>query len=349
MDSVLDFPQPWQKPPFAVLIACLRSLELKPIIWAPGTKKQRPQKTAEHRLYTPQHAQEIAIYLAGIIKSPLKWLESDEEREQVWDEASKRISERSGRSAMGDMTRCWPFPAHAAIPFELSIREPALTGDSLGFKTWGSSYLLALDLPRLRSGILSHLFASSLPSVVELGAGTGLLGIAAAAIWQTRVVLSDLPNITENLMHNAQANKEIVEKLGGSLEAGVLTWGSATEFDEGFFGQRNQYDKIVLAADPLYDESHPALLYSAIMQQMALSPGARLIVMVPQRDRATAGFTQNLRLLLKTGERPLECLEERSIDQHDDWGEDDDDDEEPDEHQKVKCWLGVFGMARNQQ
>lgn len=100
----------------------------------------------------------------------------------------------------------------------------------------------------------------------------------------------------------------------------------------------------MLAADPLYDESHPGLLHSAIMQQMALSPDARLVVMVPQRDRATVGFTHNLRSLLETGERPLECLEEGNIDQQDDWG--DDDDEEPEEHEKVKCWLGVFGPVR---
>lgn len=47
-------------------------------------------------LYT-QDPREIAAYLSTIIKSPLSWLE-DEDREAIWDEASRRFSERCGRS-----------------------------------------------------------------------------------------------------------------------------------------------------------------------------------------------------------------------------------------------------------
>ena len=89
--------------------------------------------------------------------------------------------------AMGEITRQWPFNEDEASPtaFELTIREPPLTGDSLGLKTWGSSYVLAQHLPHIGSTSLFRLFDESLgqppPPVLELGSGTGLLGLAAAA------------------------------------------------------------------------------------------------------------------------------------------------------------------------
>lgn len=48
-----------------------------------------------------QDPREIAAYLSTIIKSPLSWLE-DEDREAIWDEASRRFSERCGRSGTSD-------------------------------------------------------------------------------------------------------------------------------------------------------------------------------------------------------------------------------------------------------
>ncbi|KAG7138396.1 Protein-lysine N-methyltransferase EFM2 like protein [Verticillium longisporum] len=208
----------------------------------------------------------MSMYLSSIVKSGLTWIDDEEEKEFIWSEASRRLSERCGRTAMGEITRRWPFRgSEQPNEFELIIREPPLTGDSLGHKTWGSSYVLARHLPQLTSTSLARLFAESQKesrlTVLELGSGTGLLGIAAAALWKVDIVMSDLPEIMANLHHNADANRSVVESLGGSLKDGALTWGSTSkgEVDQALFGEKNQF-KIVLAADPMYDDIHPVLL-----------------------------------------------------------------------------------------
>lgn len=147
---------------------------------------------------------------------------------------------------MGEIVRKWPFESYEYASFDLTIKEPPLVGDSLGFKTWGSSYLLALMLDGFAASSLSHLLNESRDSpfvpVVELGSGTGLLGLAAAAIWQTHVVLSDLPTIMPNLMENIDRNRKIVESLGGSLDAGALTWGGdVDETDQDLFQNKHLF------------------------------------------------------------------------------------------------------------
>jgi len=61
-------------------------------------------------------------------------------------------------------------------------------------------------------------------SLCRLGSGTGLVGIATAAIWSCSVLLTDLPDIASNLSYNIQKNASIVEAAGGTCSSMVLDW-----------------------------------------------------------------------------------------------------------------------------
>ncbi|KAI2604276.1 putative methyltransferase-domain-containing protein [Hypoxylon fragiforme] len=331
--AIEDFPQIWQRPSFEELLASLKRLQVEPPIWKPGTPRQVIVDTYYN---AASYRREVAAYLASIIQSSLGWIQDDDEKEALWDEASRRLSERCGRAAMGEITRRWPFETQASSSFELIIREPPITGDSLGLKTWGSSYLLSQSLDKIAQGPLAHLInmghSNQSLNVLELGSGTGLLGMAAAAIWQTNVSLSDLPDIMSNLSHNIEINRPSIEVLGGRIDSGILTWGSGNG-NADLFAMKNQFN-IILAADPLYDDDHPELLSSAICENLAEDKSSRAIVMVPQRDLTTKKLVDSF--VLTMASLGMAVLEEHTLVGQDDWDEDDDD-------SAIDCWCAIFG------
>lgn len=140
---------------------------------------------------------------------------------------------------MPEMIRTWVVPSSTALPeLRFDIREPPLTGDNLGLKTWGTAFAIVKNLEELGSKYFCHLLKSknnksdittadyerSNIRVLELGSGTGLVGIAAGAIWRTEVILTDLPEIKENLLFNIHQNIETVDFMDGSIRGEVLDW-----------------------------------------------------------------------------------------------------------------------------
>jgi len=259
---VHDLPQLYQKPTASALLDTLALLSLEPSAFAIRNDSSQPQIDE----------QGIPRYLTSIVASNLAWIADDDVKESIWSAASTRLSERSGRSAMPDLTRT--FAVDDRIAFHL--REPSLTGDNLGLKTWTSSLLLSKRLPDLRKYIVDHR-----SKVLELGSGTGLVGMAAACAWKVPVLLTDLPEIVPNLQHNLQLNRDLIEENGGSAAARQLDWADERDVPQ------DDEDKfmVILAADPIYSDDHPRILAHTVHRWIHPDPGARFIVELPLRDR----------------------------------------------------------------
>ncbi|KAK5663513.1 hypothetical protein OQA88_3943 [Cercophora sp. LCS_1] len=140
--------------------------------------------------------------------------------------------------------------------------------------------------------------------------------------------MTDLPEILPNLEHNVALNASTIEGCGGRAEAAALTWGGSERDSDPRFGRGGRY-KLIIVADPLYDDNHPALLAGAIDEHLSLDSGARVLIMVPQRDEITKELLAILRDTLASGPTPLVCSDESIVPGQDDWGDDGVDDSTP--------------------
>ncbi|KAL8732968.1 MAG: hypothetical protein Q9166_002366 [cf. Caloplaca sp. 2 TL-2023] len=268
--TVLDLPQLYTRPSPADLLSTLHWLKVKPAAW--DDDDEAPLN----------HEDGLPRYLTSIIASPLVGVEDESVREQIWEAASARLSERSGRSAIPSISRTFVIPATPTESVSITLHEPSLTADNLGHKTWLASYLLSKRL----STFTSHLPPLQVPrdtraQVIELGAGTGLVGLAIAAMFDVHVHLTDLPDIVPNLRSNATANVRSSTK--GSTTVGELDWSTVLTRQKEDLGG---YD-LVVAADPLYSPEHPAWLAAAIGHVLKRDVIARAVIEFPLREAYT--------------------------------------------------------------
>lgn len=208
-------------------------------------------------------------YLTRVVASELAWLD-DDERDVVHKETALRLSENCGRTAQPEIVRNIAI-AHLDRYLDhgaryVQLREPSLTSDNLGLKTWGSSLVLA---SRLVAGASDYLTGS----VLELGSGTGLVGIVCGLLGYT-TTLTDLADIVPNLRENVALN--------GVDTAMVheLDWTNPSSFVEAFGPV--SFDTIVVS-DPIYSSKHPYWVVDMIKRFLSKSTNARVLIQLPLR------------------------------------------------------------------
>jgi predicted nicotinamide N-methyase len=283
------------RPSAEALLETLAILTSAPPSWEPSdtedttegsTRLGKRKKTTSK---APQiNPEGITRYLTSIVSSDLRWIQDEEAKEEIWNQASFRLSERSGRTAMGALSRTFRIPSPEGH-IELSIHEPGLTGDDLGLKTWAASYLLAKRLPTFK---LIQPRCDHKLQVLELGSGTGLVGLAMASLGAD-VVLTDLPSIHTNLARNLRDNDEIVRQRNGSTKSGILDWTEPTSCQL-FLHEEPETNKshimldtkfpVIVAADSLYSPEHPRWLVNTIATWLAEDKEAKVIIEFPLRD-----------------------------------------------------------------
>ncbi|KAK9480279.1 putative methyltransferase-domain-containing protein [Lipomyces japonicus] len=257
----------------------------------------------EDKLLAPEG---FVDWLTRLVGSGLYWIEDDDEREQVFDSASRRISERCGRTAAPSMERAFDIDGLSA---SVVLHEPSLTSDALGLKTWGSSLLLAKRLSKFHTTIISR----NTHRVLELGSGTGLVGIVLGILGY-RVLMSDLPEILPNLGTNIKHNELEFGKLDIDVEE--LDW-NLPESSLAF--KRNEKFDTVILSDPIYSLSHPPMIANVLKTIFDFqSPFSRVIIQLPLRANYSDVRAEFWKCLQAIGLKPCESLTEEG---RDDFGE----------------------------
>ncbi|RVX65968.1 hypothetical protein B0A52_09853 [Exophiala mesophila] len=214
------------------------------------------------------------------------------------------------------MSRVFSVPGANDELVHIEISEPALRAHNLGLITWTSGFILASLLHKFSAPVDT----SSRVPILELGAGTGLVGLTAARLWQRPVFLTDLSPILPALTTNISLNKA---NIHSTVECGTLDW-SEPDFIILPSGDRISADtdksQIILAADTMYSEEHPELLSKAIFRWLGPDPSARLIITWAMRVAYLDQIREIWDLLESGG---LECVAEGREQADEDGGWDD--------------------------
>ncbi|PIN07086.1 putative N2,N2-dimethylguanosine tRNA methyltransferase [Handroanthus impetiginosus] len=151
-----------------------------------------------------------------------------------------------------------------SINSTIVIRQ--LPSQGISFQLWPAATTLITLLDRRHpsntAGPLSPLFnnwESRGLRILELGSGTGVVGIAAAALLGASVTVTDLPHVLLNLQFNVDANAGIVKLHGGAVDVAALSWGNIKEMEA--IGREHD---IILGSDLVYHDH----LYEPLLETL---------------------------------------------------------------------------------
>lgn len=141
------------------------------------------------------------------------------------------------------------------------------SGDE-GVVVWDAALVLAKYIERHQ-----HRLKLNGAQVVELGAGTGVVGITAAVLG-AKVIITDLQRVVPLMKKNIETNKEFIT---GSIEAQTLVWGDQTQLKSIL----ETPPTLLLVSDCVYYESSLAPLVSTLS---TLASSARILLSYEVRD-----------------------------------------------------------------
>lgn len=184
--------------------------------------------------------------------------------------------------------------------FDVPVAQPRRLprrADLTGLKVWPTAIRLLErlerdELPQLRARALAD--GRPLLRVLELGSGTGVLGLGVAALGGASVTVTD-PNLEVNfsefssgsslawLQANVDANRVAIEAVGSAAEARELEWSTASHaaaLRAACLPLPGDAFDLVLGSELLYDADHYGALVGVLRDFCA-----------PGRTTALLGFT----------------------------------------------------------
>ncbi|KAJ8439745.1 hypothetical protein Cgig2_009569 [Carnegiea gigantea] len=148
------------------------------------------------------------------------------------------------------------FRRHHVSSLNADIVIRQLPSEGLAFQLWPAATTL---LSLLDDRHLEFRRQGRRIRILELGSGTGLVGIAAAAILGADVTVTDLAPVIGNLEFNVAANSEVIAGGGGGVSVAELSWGNVDQMEK----VGREYD-LILGSDVVY-HNH---LYEPLMETL---------------------------------------------------------------------------------
>ncbi|KAI3768014.1 hypothetical protein L2E82_18445 [Cichorium intybus] len=152
----------------------------------------------------------------------------------------------------------------ASIDSTVVIRQ--LPSQGLSFQLWpaAATFVKLLDCYQASnadpfSATITNVNRRPRLRILELGSGTGIVGIAASAILGADVTVTDLPHVLQNLKFNVDANSQVLSPRGGQVHVSPLSWGENEEME----AMGREYD-LIIGSDVVYHDN----LYDPLLQTL---------------------------------------------------------------------------------
>ncbi|KAK7360008.1 hypothetical protein VNO77_01980 [Canavalia gladiata] len=188
--------------------------------------------------------------------NPFKTLLTDEEKPSVF----ATVHEGTPKQQL--------IQKHILRSIQSTVVIRQLPSEGLSFQLWPAATTLVSILDNRRIDPANSPLSSALSTardgplrVLELGSGTGIVGIVAAATLGGNVTLTDLPHVVPNIRFNAEANAGVVGSSGGAVTVAPLRWGHADDVEA--IGR--EFD-LILASDVVYHDH----LYEPLLETLRL-------------------------------------------------------------------------------
>ena len=261
------------------------------------TRQSRPAHNADAdttasreavRADTFEHAYAIR-WLTAFIAQATTTITTTDALEPLVQSAAALLAICAGAASAGTRTRTYVFGS-----VRVQLTDVALRNDdfgSVGAQTWGSACVLADMIAEepARFGLGADHSKAARVRVLELGAGTGLVGLTIGKILlesrgnAAEIVASDFhPLALENLRLNIENNINLGPDSRLTVSAHFLDWQEAADPANALEAPFDVPFDEVFGADVVYEVEHAAWI-SACLRRL-VRPTGRFHLVIPVRE-----------------------------------------------------------------
>ena len=217
---------------------------------------------------------------------------TEEAKGQIVDDAAfilSSFSDSTNHEEEEALTREFSFLMDLGGPIEVTLNDAPLTGadhTDVGLQSWGASIVLShmMCADPKRFGLTSTSLPER-PSIIELGAGTGLVSLTLAkllptlSVYPTGISATDYhPTVLANLQENINTNFPPGENVNMPVSAVALDWSTPPPDLE-------SSSELLIAADVVYAPQHAAWLRDCAAHLITNDGVFWLIVTVRQNGK----------------------------------------------------------------